>query len=68
MEDLPEGKVSDPVDEIDGMNGVWRRELAEGYLGRGAEVSSFLFHRKLRPMKQKSAPQGCALGAKVDGC
>ena len=29
---------------------------------------TFLFHRKLRPMKQKSAPQGCALGAKVDGC
>ena len=28
----------------------------------------FFFHRKLRPMKQKSAPQGCALGAKVDGC
>lgn len=29
MEDLPEGKVSDPVDEIDGMNCVWRKELAE---------------------------------------
>ena len=26
---LPEGKVSDPVDEIDGMNCVWRKELAE---------------------------------------
>ena len=29
MEDLPEGKVSDPVEEIDGMNCVWRKELAE---------------------------------------
>ena len=29
MEDLPEGKVSDSVDEIDGMKCVWRKELAE---------------------------------------
>ncbi len=30
---------------------------------------SFLFYRKLRPMIQKkSAPRGCALGARVDGC
>ena len=29
------------------------------------EDGLFLFHRKVRPMKQKSAPQGCALGAKA---
>ena len=48
--------------------GIQKGKRKKSCRKQNSRENAFLFHRKLRPMKQKSAPQGCALGAKVDGC
>ena len=48
--------------------GGMHKQKKESRRKQNSRENAFLFYRKLRPMKQKSAPQGCALGAKVDGC